>query len=1082
MKTFKQKWEKLLELEKDYLDITWQGEYIYPYIRTKIYGILHRDYNYLDNNTKPLGTFSSDMFVSGKQLSSFFLGKQVTQNCDVLFVPFYRFDFDGEDYVDSRSDKVYKDLKKQGLDVLRLIYKSQSPYLPSDDQTYYMEDINTVVEKRLVELNEASSGELERLYQFQKEVQEKLDLRFLIDEFLKEFGNRAIGYREYLRKALKVIKPKVIIIAASYLFSDLVLVAREQGIPVIDIQYAAFTFSHVGYNFKYPSMTFPDLFLGWEEFWNRKDIFGNQNYSFIPIGKESDFSESEQKDNRKVIFVSQNLITGFIFQEAIKFAKAYPDYEVLIKLHPNDNYTENLESKVESLDNLSVLAQDKEKISDAQYIAGVGSSLLFEMIAPDRKIIILDNYMNAFMTGLNEEENVFFVENLVDEFSTIVEKNFSNIDNIVEVPQEIDYANIIEQLTSDTAPCPLEKEDNPIFDVFNIKNKLSNQGITLVDNLVGAVRNLKDSEYLISIVVGVFNDENNVDLLFKCLNDLEIVKSAVAEVIFIDAGSSDETVARISERIGEMPNFSIQEGDSEAPTSSMQTRKKGYQTSKGKYLYFLDGDDFVPPFNLDIAAILLDRYELDILKASVNVHFASDDSLTTWKLPYQLSDKNFDYISSSKLTLPLRFMHNHIYRKASINPEIFDLVDIEVGEDHYFNDLQYLDVKKVMTVPFSLNVYIKQTDGTESTKEYTEQKYYNALVTFLEVLKEFKLRRTVPHHSLTSYIDKAYIKGMLKVTPKLKNAQSDLLFSDRVVEVIENINNFLLKDFSLDMDLPDLDQVIEDSKSERLAPEVGQFVCYNNKLFYKGSIEIFDIVNSEYIPEEENDHVVFNIKDLPIGITTIKTWTSYPSTFKKTFEGVSIEISGDEWTIGKKELIQLKLTYGEEGVWTTNLTPQGVVNETRFVRYGESRYNTSTKLTDYHSVNLSTIGSIKNNNWIINYKKPKDFNCEISDTNNSYLLKLSFSGQLIINDILYKNSAVLKFNKEFGQERYALRVEGLGSQLGRECVINHSRADILVKDNQIMILSRFQKRISLEQLESKVEKMDLNLDLDLDFD
>ncbi|MDG6187390.1 glycosyltransferase family 2 protein [Lactococcus formosensis] len=786
MKDFLDKWEILLELEEDYQDVTWQGEYIYPYIRTKLYGILHRDYNYLDNNTKPLGKFAAETLILEKQLSAFFLGEKEDTKCDILYVPFYRFKFDGSDFIDERSDLIYKDLKNQNLDVIRLIYKAQSPFLPSDKNTYYMDDINKLVDERAILFDEIQSEELEKLYRLQKDIQEKLNIRFVVDDYLKEFGNRAIGYREYLRRALEILKPKAIVLPASYLFSDLVIVAHEQGIPVIDVQYAALTNAHVGYNFKSQSRTFPDVLLGWGRFWDRKEVFGTQRYTFIPVGKKQDFDVSKEKNSEKIVFISQNLITKFIFEEAMKFAGNFPSYEVIIKLHPNDNYPEILKEQIKKYNNIKVITKGMDKITDAQYVVGVGSSLLYELISSDTKVIILDNYMKAFMRGLAEKENVYFVKDLVKDFSKICNYNFNEVINLNQNYETIDYKKIIRTINiNHENSIPTVSGEHVNFDVFKIKDMLNNVGTLTIENFGNSLTSVKslEEEYLLSIVVGVFNDEDNVELLFKSLEDLEIVKNQTAEVIFIDAGSKDKTVSKIEEKIYGRKNIHVYKGNPNSPTSALQTRKRGTLYSKGEYVYYLDGDDFISPFNLDIAAIYLSKYRVDLLKGSVNVHFTDNDSLTTWRLPYSYIDKKYEFTNDVNLSLPLRFMHNHIYRKDLINLDNFDKVDIKVSEDHYFNDLQYLDMKKVAVLPLSFNVYRKRTEGTESTKEYTEEKYYTSLKAFLTVLREFDESKVWNRDSFIKYINKVYIKGLLDTVPQLPNTTSDI-FSNRVLEMV----------------------------------------------------------------------------------------------------------------------------------------------------------------------------------------------------------------------------------------------------------------------------------------------------------
>ncbi|UYZ82834.1 glycosyltransferase [Entomomonas sp. E2T0] len=111
-----------------------------------------------------------------------------------------------------------------------------------------------------------------------------------------------------------------------------------------------------------------------------------------------------------------------------------------------------------------------------------------------------------------------------------------------------------------------------------------------------------------SIIVPMFNETNNLE---NCLNALKNQTYKNFEVIFIDDGSTDNTVEKLTKLLENQTGFSykiLQQLNSGAAAA----REKGISASKGEYICLLDCDDELSGDALDKAIASIHQYNADI--------------------------------------------------------------------------------------------------------------------------------------------------------------------------------------------------------------------------------------------------------------------------------------------------------------------------------------------------------------------------------------------------------------------------------------------------------------------------------------
>lgn len=100
-----------------------------------------------------------------------------------------------------------------------------------------------------------------------------------------------------------------------------------------------------------------------------------------------------------------------------------------------------------------------------------------------------------------------------------------------------------------------------------------------------------------SIIVPVWNSASHI---VECVNSLQdqTLREKIAEVIFVDSGSSDDSVSLIESHSG-LPTRVLRLGDNEGPGIA---RDAGVRLASGDYLLFVDSDDVLDERALEVLA------------------------------------------------------------------------------------------------------------------------------------------------------------------------------------------------------------------------------------------------------------------------------------------------------------------------------------------------------------------------------------------------------------------------------------------------------------------------------------------------
>ncbi len=130
--------------------------------------------------------------------------------------------------------------------------------------------------------------------------------------------------------------------------------------------------------------------------------------------------------------------------------------------------------------------------------------------------------------------------------------------------------------------------------------------------------------YRISLVIPVMNEEENIEPLFESVNDA--LQGYAYEVVMVDDGSTDQTVAKIKE-FGDSHIKTVVLQKNYGQTTAMAA---GIDAAEGDYIVTLDGDLQNDPS--DIAA-MIDKLEEEGLDVVAGIRANRKDGMFLRKIP-----------------------------------------------------------------------------------------------------------------------------------------------------------------------------------------------------------------------------------------------------------------------------------------------------------------------------------------------------------------------------------------------------------------------------------------------------------------
>lgn len=206
----------------------------------------------------------------------------------------------------------------------------------------------------------------------------------------------------------------------------------------------------------------------------------------------------------------------------------------------------------------------------------------------------------------------------------------------------------------------------------------------------------------LSIIVPCYNIEKYIR---RCIESILPQLSADTELIVINDGSTDNSLAILNTIAYGEKNIIIQS----FPNGGLATaRNRGIDIAKGKYYWFVDGDDYIQPEAIRILLNRINKNEADIIafNHAINTHKGID-----YVIVY--TERKCDVVEYMSVNSRY-FAWNKIY-----SSKLFKKFRFQDGlrniEDYVFNLSVSIDVSNVSIIPDVLYVY-EQTNLSSISK------------------------------------------------------------------------------------------------------------------------------------------------------------------------------------------------------------------------------------------------------------------------------------------------------------------------------------------------------------------------------
>lgn len=308
---------------------------------------------------------------------------------------------------------------------------------------------------------------------------------------------------------------------------------------------------------------------------------------------------------------------------------------------------------------------------------------------------------------------------------------------------------------------------------------------------------------LLSIVIPVYNAEETIS---RAIGSILSQDFKDFEIIVVNDGSTDrslefcETIARNEPRIR---LFSIEN------SGVSNARNVGIEQAQGKYITFLDADDYYVERALkQIAAnlsptteLIIFGYNVDFENKYINCSLPSEQVIT-FHDPYRFREYAVSLIRNEMINAPWNKVYLTSYLKEN---EIKFPADLNIGEDLKFNLTVIRDIQnvKILNQAF-VNYCVKKGEGLVSRFRLNrfEVRYallleIRNLLSYWGILKENQamIDRFLIRDIMAYFMD--FYKRNCYLTYKKKlQIIKDLLCRDHIKETL---NNCQLEDFSTRM-------------------------------------------------------------------------------------------------------------------------------------------------------------------------------------------------------------------------------------------------------------------------------------------
>lgn len=282
----------------------------------------------------------------------------------------------------------------------------------------------------------------------------------------------------------------------------------------------------------------------------------------------------------------------------------------------------------------------------------------------------------------------------------------------------------------------------------------------------------------ISVIVPVYNTERYV---WRCLESICSVKTINIEVICIDDGSTDQSLALMEKYAETDKRIHVYENKKNKGLS--YSRNVGVSKARGKYILFVDSDDCVETDGIKKLYKIAEENKLDLL--FFNFCLKYDDNAFENKDSAKNLTRTGNYSGvCDGVSLFEKFYENGdqviaatmiLYNRAYLTGKDIHFFDGVIHEDFLFYPQVILQAKRTMCVSDAIYYYHRRANST-STNMSSYQRMYrfkSFVIIYCELYKFLNNHKLMnKNEAINDFLRKAYFSSLETYTRYLEVADS----------------------------------------------------------------------------------------------------------------------------------------------------------------------------------------------------------------------------------------------------------------------------------------------------------------------
>jgi len=263
----------------------------------------------------------------------------------------------------------------------------------------------------------------------------------------------------------------------------------------------------------------------------------------------------------------------------------------------------------------------------------------------------------------------------------------------------------------------------------------------------------------ISILIPVYNVE---EYLSQCLDSILNQTFKDFECICVNDGSTDNSLSILQEYASKDNRIKIINQKNKGVSA---TRNVCLENSSGKYIAFVDSDDWITDNYLEILYNELERLQYDIAICNHQLYYPEDNKFISFASKIVMNEETANF---NKFVCGYNFgaVWAKLYRRQFIKKNKLFFLENVVMEDYIFSITAYLLTNKIISIKNNLYFYRRQNLGIMyDSDKVTISQFYNNFY----LIKDLR-KRKINCSEIENYLIRNFFHNLADVYKRVKKS------------------------------------------------------------------------------------------------------------------------------------------------------------------------------------------------------------------------------------------------------------------------------------------------------------------------